>query len=286
MTENPFQKQRSTINCGGSLIDFDSPKVMGILNVTPDSFYDGGRHQTEKEITERIQQMMNDGADFIDVGAVSSRPGSVQPDQNEELKRLIPVLKILKNRFPNTLVSLDTYRSEVAKIAVESYNVSLINDISCGQMDEKMFETIGKLNVPYIAMHMKGTPANMQKNTDYLNIVNDILQYFSLQTKKMKDHGIIDIIIDPGFGFGKSTKDNFKLLKEFQHFSMLGYPLLAGISRKSMIYKTLETTPDMALTGTISANMLALINGADILRVHDVKEASETIKIFKAYKQS
>lgn len=286
MTENPFEKHKTTINANGRIISLETPRIMSILNITPDSFYDGGKHQTEKEITEHIQSMLEEGADWIDVGAVSTRPGSIAPEYEEERKRLTPVLSILKNSFPKALISVDTFRADIAKMSVEEFGACMINDISSGEIDKNMFSTVGKLNVSYVAMHMKGTPENMQQDTEYNDILNEMVQYFSKKIAEMKSHGITDIIIDPGIGFGKSVTDNFKLLKNLSSLAILECPILVGISRKSMICKTLETKPEHALNGTIAANMLALLNGADILRVHDVKEAAETIKIFNAYIQS
>ena len=267
-----------TINCKGKLIDLSSPRVMGILNVTPDSFYDGGKFEGEKTILNQVDIMLTQGATFIDLGAYSSRPNAEHVSENEELKRILPIVNLILNEFPDVLLSIDTFRSEIAKCCIES-GAALINDISGGNMDENMLPTIAKLKVPFIMMHMRGTPQTMQQQTHYDNLVKDILFYFSKKIAKARNLGIIDLIIDPGFGFAKTLEQNYKLLNNLELFKMLELPILAGLSRKSMIYKTLENTPENALNGTSVLNTIALQKGASILRVHDVKEAMECIKL-------
>ena len=267
-----------TINCKGQLIDLSSPKVMGILNITPDSFYDGGSYKNENDILSQVEKMLNEGATFIDIGAYSSRPGANHISEDEELKRIIPVVKLILERYPETQLSIDTFRSEVAKQCIE-VGAALINDISSGQMDENMIKTVGELGVPYIMMHMKGTPQNMQQQTQYDDLVKDIIFFFSEKIAEARSHKINDIIIDPGYGFSKNIKQNYELLSKMELFKNLDLPILAGISRKSMIYKLLEASPQEALNGTTALNTIALTKGASILRVHDVKEAMECIKL-------
>lgn len=267
-----------TINCKGTLVDFSSPKVMGILNITPDSFFDGGQYQNEKAVLSQVEKMLNEGATFIDVGAYSSRPGADHVSEEEELKRIVPVIELLLKEFPEIYISVDTFRSKIAKETVDA-GAAIINDISGGNMDELMFETVAKLQVPYIAMHMQGTPQTMQQNPSYEHITTDLTKFFSEKIFQLHQLQVNDIIIDVGFGFGKTIEHNFQLLKELEFFTNLNAPILAGISRKSMLYKTLDITPQEALNATSSANTIALLNGANILRVHDVKEAMECIKI-------
>ncbi|HQV34856.1 MAG TPA: dihydropteroate synthase [Flavobacterium sp.] len=267
------------INCQGKLIDLATPKVMGILNVTPNSFYDGGKYKNESEIVKQVETMLVDGADFIDIGAYSSKPNAEFVSEEEEIARLIPVLKLVLKEFPTTLLSVDTFRSEVAKAAVKS-GASIINDISAGGLDDKMMETIGKLQVPYIMMHMKGTPQTMTQLTQYDDIVKEMLFYFSEKVALARSFGINDLIIDPGFGFAKTVEQNFEIMQKLELFKVLELPILAGVSRKSMIYKPLDLTPEKALNGTTALNMIALTKGASILRVHDVKEAVECVKLF------
>jgi len=267
-----------TINCKGKLIDLSYPKVMGVLNMTPDSFYDGGIHKNDSDILNHVERMLNEGATFIDVGAYSSRPNADHVSEAEELRRILPIVKLILKAFPETLLSIDTFRSEVAKQCIAS-GACIINDISAGKLDKNMLKTIADLQVPYIMMHMRGTPQTMQQQTHYDNLVKDILFYFSERIAAAKALGIIDVIVDPGFGFAKTLEQNFELLNKLELFKMIEKPLLAGVSRKSMIYKTLETTADNALNGTSVLNTVALQKGASILRVHDVKEAMETIKL-------
>lgn len=267
-----------SINCSGKLIDFSTPKVMGILNITPDSFFDGGKYKNEKDILIQTEKMLQDGATFIDVGAYSSRPGATHISETEELQRITPVIELLVKNFPDIIISVDTFRSNIANETINA-GASIINDISGGTMDANMFATLAKLQVPYILMHMQGTPQNMQKNPAYENITTDIISFFSEQIFKLRQLKINDVIVDVGFGFGKTIPQNFEILKNLALFKNLDAPMLVGVSRKSMLYKTLNTTAKEALNATTSANTIALLNGANILRVHDVKEAVETVKI-------
>jgi len=267
-----------TINCKGKLIALSTPKIMGILNLTPDSFYDGGKYRDENSVFLQVEKMLTDGAAFIDVGAYSSRPGAQHISEQEELKRIVPIVKKLIAKFPDILLSIDTFRSEVAKECIK-HGAALINDISAGEMDDKMMQTAGELNVPYIMMHMNGTPQNMQQNPTYTNITQDLLYYFSEKIALARSFGINDVIIDPGFGFGKTNAHNFQLLNELELFKNIELPLLIGLSRKSMIYKTLDTDAENALNGTSVLNTISLFKGANILRVHDVKEAMECVTL-------
>ncbi|MCH2034525.1 MAG: dihydropteroate synthase [Tenacibaculum sp.] len=267
-----------TINCKGTLIDLSTPKVMGILNITPDSFYDGGKYKNENDILQQVEKMLLEGATFIDIGAYSSRPGAAHISEDEELKRIVPIVTLLVEKFPEIIISIDTFRSKVAEKSIES-GAALINDISGGNMDSNMFETIAKLQVPYILMHMQGTPQNMQKNPSYKNVVTDVISFFAKQLFELRKLHVNDVIIDVGFGFGKTVEHNYELLKELQLFKNLEVPILTGVSRKSMLYKLLDITPKEALNATTVANTIALQNGTQILRVHDVKEAVEAIRI-------
>ncbi|MCB0445382.1 MAG: dihydropteroate synthase [Gelidibacter sp.] len=267
-----------TINCKGQLIDLSTPKVMGILNITPDSFYDGGRYKNDSAILKQVDNMLAEGATFIDVGAYSSRPKAVEIDETEELQRILPIIELLIKNFPEILISVDTFRSGIAKTCIEA-GACMINDISAGKLDDNMLQTVANLQVPYVMMHMKGTPKTMQQLTDYDHLVKDILFYFSERIAAARAFGIIDIIIDPGFGFAKSVAQNYELLSQLTVFKMLGLPLLVGLSRKSMIYKTLEISAHNALNGTTVLNTIALQKDAKIVRVHDVKEAMECIKL-------
>ncbi len=275
-----YNKKRS-ICIRGSIYDFSEPRVMGVFNCTPDSFYDGGRFEGRANIIDRISKMTEQGADIIDIGAVSSRPGAVPVTEAEEVKRLTSVLNIVRGNFPDLIISVDTFRPDVARIAVEDYRVDIINDISSGTLDINMLETIARLQVPFIAMHMKGTPDNMQLNPEYNDVTGDIIRYFSKRVSIMRSIGIKDIIIDPGFGFGKTLEHNYNLLGKLEDFGMFDLPLLAGLSRKSMICKVLGVIPENALAGTVALNAIAILKGADILRVHDVGEACDTIKVVK-----
>ena len=267
-----------TINCKGTLIDLSSPKVMGILNITPDSFFDGGKYKNESDILSQTEKMLKDGATFIDVGAYSSRPGAKHISEKEELQRIVPVINLLLKNFPEIIISVDTFRSKVAKETINA-GAAIVNDISGGNMDTNMFETVANLQVPYILMHMLGTPQNMQKNPVYNNVIQEIISFFAAQIHKLHQLKLNDVIIDVGFGFGKTIDHNFEILKDLSLFKSLDAPILAGISRKSMLYKTLDITAQEALNATTSANTIALLNGANILRVHDVKEAIEAVEI-------
>jgi len=272
------------MNCNGKLLDLSSPVVMGILNITPDSFYDGGKHPTTEKAVLQAERMIREGAAIIDIGAVSTRPDAADVDEFEELSRLKAVLPVLRKEFPETIISVDTWRSSVAKEAV-ACGADMINDISGGRFDKEMFETIAGLKVAYIMMHTQGTPGTMQQNPHYDDVVNDIFDFFTENLKKLRHLGVTDnIIIDPGFGFGKTVKHNYELLSKISKFKSLGFPVLVGLSRKSMINKILESKPSEALNGTSVLNTIALLNGADILRVHDVKEAVEAIKLVGFYR--
>ena len=268
-----------TINCKGMLVDLTTPKVMGILNVTPNSFYDGGKYKNETEILSQVEKMLNEGADFIDIGAYSSKPNADFVLEEEEISRIIPVVGLVLKHFPETLLSIDTFRSEVAKVSIEN-GAAIINDISAGNLDVKMFEIIAKYNVPYIMMHMRGNPKTMQSLTNYNDIVKEILFYFSERVSMARSFGINDLIIDPGFGFAKTLEQNYEVFQKMELFKILELPLLAGVSRKSMIYKILDIGVEDALNGTTVLNTLALTKGAKILRVHDVKAATECVTLF------
>ncbi len=267
-----------SINCKGKLIDLTGPKVMGILNLTPDSFYDGGKFSSDKEILLQTEKMQREGATFIDIGAYSSRPGAIHLSEEEELSRILPTLERIVKSFPEILISIDTFRSSVAEQSI-ALGACMINDISAGSLDSKMFKTIAKLQVPYILMHMKGTPQNMQNNTNYDNLIEDIIFYFSKKINQLRKLGVNDLILDVGFGFSKTTDQSYDLLNKLNLFKNLELPILTGISRKSMLYGYLNITSAEALNATTVANTIALIQGTNILRVHDVKEAIETIKI-------
>lgn len=269
-----------TINCKGELIDLTQPKIMGILNCTPDSFFDGGKYKDESSILNQIERMLREGATFIDVGAYSSKPGAEDVTEETELQRIIPVVKLILKNYPKTILSIDTFRGRVAEACIDA-GASLINDISAGLRNENMLPTVAKLKVPYIMMHMRGTSKTMQQQTEYKNLIEDILYFFSQRLVAAKSLGIIDVLIDPGFGFAKTLEQNYKLLQQLPLFKIIERPLLVGISRKSMIYNLLETTAENALNGTTAMNMMALDKGASILRVHDVKEAMECIQLHR-----
>lgn len=272
-----------TINCKGQLIDLASPKVMGILNVTPNSFYDGGKFADEKALLNQVEKMLNEGATFIDIGGYSSKPNAEFVSEEEELQRVIPIITSIIQKFPETLISSDTFRSKVAKESFEN-GAAIINDISAGNLDENIMKTVAELQVPYIMMHMKGTPKTMQSLTQYENIVKEMIFYFSEKIAQARSLGINDLVLDPGFGFAKTLEQNFEVLNKLELFQMLELPILAGISRKSMIYKTLETNAQNSLNGTTSLNTISLMKGAKILRVHDVKEAVECVKLYNLLK--
>ena len=270
-----------TINCAGKLVDLSTPKIMGILNVTPDSFYDGGVHNSDKKILKHVEKMLNDGAVFIDIGAYSSRPNGINVDENEELNGVVPALELVINKFPETIISIDTFRSKVAETCLNS-GASIINDVSAGEIDKKMMEIVGKYNVPYVMMHMKGNPQNMIKKTNYDDMLKEIIKYFSKKINQAVSYKINDMIIDPGFGFAKDLKQNYDLLSNIDLLKILDKPIMVGISRKSMIYQSLKTNAKESLNGTTVLNTVSLIKGASILRVHDVKEANECIKLINA----
>jgi len=258
---------------------------MGILNLTPDSFFDGGKYKDEASILHQVEYMLNHGATFIDMGAYSSRPGAEHVSEDEELKRMVPVIDLILKKFPNTLISVDTFRSKVAEESIE-HGAAIINDIAAGNLDDAMFDTVAKHQVPYIMMHMKGTPQSMQKETVYEDLINDLRFYFSKKIKETTSKKINDIIIDPGFGFAKTTGQNYTLLNHLDMFQTFGLPILIGLSRKSMIYKVLESSPKEALNGTTVLHTIALLKGANIIRAHDVKEALECIKLVEALKEN
>jgi len=268
-----------TLNCRGRLVDLSTPKIMGIINATPDSFYSKSRVATSDDLKIRIEQMIEDGVDIIDIGAYSSRPNAEHISQEEELNRLLPLVEFIKKEYPNLLVSIDTFRAKVADECIQR-GAELINDISGGQIEDELLEVIANKEVPYILMHMRGTPQTMQNLTHYDHLVTEIFSYFSERIQLAKQHQIMDVVIDPGFGFAKTLSQNYELLGKLEFFQNLNCPILCGVSRKSMIYKTLNCLPKEALNGTTALNMVALMNGANILRVHDVKEAMECVKLF------
>lgn len=273
------------INVNGTLLNLSTPCVMGILNITPDSFYADSRMQTEKEIVQRIEQIVSEGAGIIDIGAYSSRPNAADVSAQEEMERLRMGLTILRRIAPEAVVSVDTFRADVARMCVEEFGVAIINDIAAGEMDAEMFRTVARLNVPYIMMHMQGTPQDMQQHPHYDNLLKEVFQYFARKVQQLRDLGVKDIILDPGFGFGKTVEHNYELLAHLEEFRVFELPLLAGVSRKSMIYRLLGNTPQEALNGTTVLDTICLLKGADILRVHDVREAVETVKIVEAMRK-
>ena len=272
-----------TINCKGNLIDLSTPKVMGVINLTPDSFYDGGKLTSEKEILLQANKMLKEGATFLDLGAYSSRPGAQFVSEKEEIHRLLPVIKILLNEFPETLLSIDTFRSNVANESIYA-GASLINDISAGKLDDHMFKIIAQHQVPYVMMHMRGTPETMMQNTDYTDLTKEVIYYFSERIAKARSFGINDLIVDPGFGFSKTLDQNYELFNDLELFRYLNVPLLIGISRKSMIQKKIKTTAADSLNGTTALHAIAIQKGVSILRVHDAKEAFETINLLQNLK--
>lgn len=274
------------INVNGSLLDLSQSRVMGILNVTPDSFYAGSRTQTKAEIARRVKQIVSEGAAIIDIGAYSSRPNADNVSAREEMERLRMGLKILFEIQPDAVVSVDTFRADVARMCVEEYGVAIINDIAAGEMDADMFHTVAALNVPYIMMHMQGTPQSMQQHPHYDNLLKEVFLYFARKVQQLRDLGVKDIILDPGFGFGKTMEHNYELLSHLEEFRIFELPLLVGVSRKSMIYRLLDITPQEALNGTTVLDTICLLKGADILRVHDVKEAVETVRIVQAMRNN
>ena len=268
-----------SLNVNGRLMDLSTPRVMGVLNVTPDSFYSGCRVQTERDIAGRASRILDEGAAIIDIGAYSSRPDAEHITPEEEMNRLRTGLEIISRNHPDAVVSVDTFRADVAAMCVEEYGAAIINDISAGEMDGRMFETVARLNVPYIMMHMQGTPQNMQKNPHYDDLIKEVFLYFAQKVQQLRDLGVKDIVLDPGFGFGKTVEHNYELMAHLEEFAIFDLPLLAGVSRKSMITRLLGVTPQEALNGTTVLNTVCLLKGADIIRVHDVKEAVEAVRI-------
>lgn len=281
-----FPEKPQYINAGGKLLDLAIPRVMGILNITPDSFYSGSRYITDEEILSAATRMLEDGADILDIGGYSSRPGAADISIQEESARVLKAIKLINREFPEAIISVDTFRADIAREAVVECGATMINDISGGDADSEMFSTIEKLNVPYILMHMKGNPRSMQNKPVYEDIVADILKWFGERIFRLNSAGLKDIIIDPGLGFGKTIDHNFELLRRLGDFSIAGLPVLVGISRKSMIWKTLDISADEALNGTTALNAIALFNGTDILRVHDVKEAVQTVQLILRIRNS
>jgi dihydropteroate synthase len=280
----PFSTNK-TLNINGSLIDLSIPRIMGILNVTPDSFYDGGRFVAETAILQQTEKMLSEGADFIDVGGYSSRPGAIDISVEEELGRSVQAVSSIVKNFPGTIICIDTFRSSVAEAAVDA-GARMINDIAGGSLDPEMFHTVSRLKVPYIVMHMKGNPQTMGDQTQYKNLIKELIDYFHQKTNQLRELEVKDIIIDPGFGFSKTVRQNFNILHDLEKFSIIGRPVLVGLSRKSTIWKTLEIEATEALNGTTALNMLALLKGADILRVHDVREAREVVKLFTSVRDN
>ncbi len=274
------------MNIQGELVDFSVPQVMGILNFTPDSFYQDSRKQTEAEIVARVCQLREEKADIIDVGGYSSRPNAGHVDEEEEWERLQFGLEILFREYPEAVVSIDTFRSEIARRSVEEYGVAMVNDISAGEMDNRMFDVVASLGVPYIMMHLKGTPQTMMQHTVYENMMQEIFLYFSQKINDLRARGVNDLIIDPGFGFSKNTEQNYFLMNKLKEFRIFELPLLVGISRKKMIQNVLDLPVDQCLNGTTVLNTVALMNGASVLRVHDVKEAVESVRIFNKLKET
>jgi len=280
-TSHTLFSRNFSLNLDGRIMDLSNPRIMGIINATPDSFYSQSRLPDPESALETARTMIHEGAHILDVGAVSSRPGAEEVSEQEELERLTPVLEALRKEFPDFPISVDTWRSGVVRKLRERFGINVINDISAGQRDPEMFAVVAELGIPYIMMHMQGTPRDMQEAPAYAHVVDDLLQFFAERVHKLRKMGVNDIIIDPGFGFGKTLEQNYHLLRELNAFQMFELPLLVGVSRKSMIYKILDTDPEFALNGTTAAHMAVLIQGANLLRVHDVRAAAETVKIFQ-----
>jgi len=277
-----YFKQRKTMTSNGRIISLDKPLVMGIINVTDDSFYNGSRYKLGFRIAARAEQIIREGGSIIDVGACSTRPGAKPVSEQQELKRLAKALHAIRKKYPEAIISVDTYRSRVARMAVGDYRANIINDISAGELDPEMFSTIAELKIPYVLMHMRGTPETMQQNPTYDNVIREIITYLNGKIEQLKQLGVSDIIVDPGFGFGKTVDHNFSILKNLQVFRLFERPILVGLSRKSMISKTLGIPAAKCLNGTTVLNTMALLNGATILRVHDVREATEAIKLVES----
>lgn len=280
-TSNALFSRNFSLNLGGQLLDLSSPAVMGIINATPDSFFQGSRVPEPKIAVEIARKMMDEGAVILDVGAVSTRPGAKEIPEEEEVERITPVVEAIRQNLPEAVVSIDTWRSGVARIMHERFEIQMVNDISAGSLDPNMFTCMADLGIAYVMMHMQGSPAYMQESPQYDNVVDDIIQFFGEKIYKLRKLGVNDVVLDPGFGFGKSAEQNYQLLRELDAFAITELPLMVGLSRKSMIYNALSNDPDSALNGTTAAHMAALMGGASILRVHDVKEAIETVKIFR-----
>lgn len=273
-------QQKTTLNCGGQLLDLTDPIVMGIINLTPDSFYDGGKFDTSLAVLKQCETMIQEGATILDIGGASSRPGAATIGPAEELKRVLPAIQKIRKQFPDVILSIDTYWAEVVEQVVDA-GIQIVNDISAGSMDENLWSTVARLKIPYVLMHMQGNPKSMQDNPTYENVGTTVFDFFTEKVKALRQLGVADIILDPGFGFGKTVDHNFELMNLISAFTILEEPILIGISRKSMIYKTLGNSAKEALNGTTALNMVALQQGAKILRVHDVKEATETISLWK-----
>lgn len=282
-TKDTFFSNKYNMNCEGKLIDLSTPKIMGVLNVTPDSFFDGGQNNSISTALKQVEKMMNEGATFIDVGGYSSRPNASDVSIEDEIRRTSPIIESIKQQFPSALISIDTFRSEVATEAINS-GACIVNDISAGKLDDKMFEFIAEVKKPYIVMHMRGNPQNMQSKASYSNVANEVIKELSETTRILAIKGVNDVIIDPGFGFSKTLNQNYMLLDNLESLQTLDRPILVGVSRKSMIYNLLKNKPENALNGTTAINTIALLKGANILRVHDVKEAFEITQIIKAMK--
>lgn len=278
MAKDTFFCSNNLIKINQTLINLNEPMVMGILNLTPDSFYDGGKHNSDNSFLTQTEKMLSEGATIIDIGAYSSKPNAQEITEKEELERLLKPLQKIRKEFPNAIISVDTFRSNVAKIAVEN-GANIINDISAGNLDEKMFETVANLDVPYVLMHMQGSPQTMQQNPNYKNVIEDVAYFFSEKLKELRNLGVKDVILDVGFGFGKKMEHNFELLSNLNHFQIFEIPIMVGLSRKSMIYKTLNIKTNESLNGTTALHTIALQKGAKIIRTHDVKEAVECIKL-------
>ena len=283
MAKDTFFCPKKTLNFRGKIINLSSPLVMGIINITPDSFYDGGKYRSTWDVVKQAEKLLDEGADILDLGAASTRPGASLIPAREEMERLLPVIHAIQKRFPEAILSIDTYHSETALRAVEA-GAHMVNDISAGQIDPAMFDTIARLQVPYVMMHMKGLPENMQKNPEYKDLIKEISMYFSERIRLLNQMGVNDIILDPGFGFGKTLEHNYLLLDRLDFFRIFDLPVLVGVSRKGMVTRVLGNTAPEALNGTTAVNTLALLKGAHILRVHDVREATEAIKITEMLK--
>lgn len=281
MDKDTLFYKKHTIRCRSKLLDISTPKIMGILNITPDSFYDGGRYLEDKAVTERARAMLSEGADIIDIGAYSSRPGAKDVGEKEEWERLERALNLLRINFPDAILSVDTFRAKIANRAIEQYNVDIINDISGGGINSEIIDIVSQHKVPYVSMHMQGTPQNMQEKPEYVHVVKDLLTYFAEHISRLRDKGVQDIIIDPGFGFGKTLDHNYQLMSGLDVFQMLETPILVGVSRKSMVYKLWNGSPENALAGSLVLSLIALQKGASFLRVHDVIETKELITIYE-----